>query len=248
MDTMTEDENNNVEIKCIFCEKELEQHEMVRYKGAISCRECAEKQEPISKLRSKPLFYLAGIGCLVGIVNFVYFTFHLLVFMPVEGIDYIQPLVPYLAAMTITLILVSFGLYAVNSMHLPKVGIISMLTALLMGSTYALALYDFVTDGPYYVIESITYTKTLTYYPNLLASYSLFAMIAAIGILLHMSNFKTENVSIASASFLLISAVMVMFPVQIVINGFIHAFTWAVTFVFFVTRKQIIEEEPIKPL
>ena len=118
VDTMTEDENNTVEIKCIFCEKELEQHEMVRFKGAISCRECAEKQKPLSNPIAKPFLYLAGVGCLVGMVNFLYFTIHGYLLTPIYLSAYIQPLVPYYSGMIITLVLFSLGLYYINRIHL----------------------------------------------------------------------------------------------------------------------------------
>lgn len=245
---MTDDENNNVEIKCIFCEKELEQNEMVRYKGVISCRECAEKQKPLSNMMSKPFLYLAGIGCLVGMVNFLYFTIHGYLFAHIYGSAYIQPLVPYFTGMIIALVLISPGLYVINRVHLHVAGIIGMLAALAAASTSALALIDFVTTGPYFIVESITYTKTLTFYPDAIATYTIFGFVAGLSILLHMANIKTENIPLASAALFLLSSALVMTSWTLLYASFIHILTYAVTFVFFVTRKQIFEEEPIKPL
>jgi hypothetical protein len=243
-----QDENNDVEIKCIFCERDLQKHEMVRYRGAISCGVCAEKQKRESKLTSKPFFYLAGIGCLIGIVNFIYFTFHGLILLPGNETSCIQPLVPYFAGMTITLSLISFGFYMITRDNLRIAGIIGMLTALIAALTSALALFDFVTTGPYYVVESITYTKTLNYYPNTLGTYTLFLLVAAIVILLHMADFKTENVSIASAALFLLSAGIVMTTSTWILAGLIHASAFALTFAFFVTRVKWFEEEAIQPL
>ena len=246
VDIVVENNNDNIVIKCIFCDKELESSEMVRFRGAISCRDCAEKQKKGSKLPSTPFFYLAGIGCLIGIVNFVYFTFHGLIYLPGNVTSYIHPLTSYFAGMTMTLVLISFGLYMITRDNLRIAGFIGMLTALLAASTSALALFDFTAMGPYFVVESITYTKTLNYYPTALTTYSLFALVAAIVILLHMTDFKTENVSIASAGFFFISASVAMTAWTWYLAGLIHAFTYALTFAFFVTRERLIEEEPIQ--
>ncbi len=245
---MTEDESNDIDVKCIFCGKELEQHEMVRFRGAITCRECAEKQKPLSNPTTKPFLYLAGVGCLVGMVNFLYFTIHGYLFAHSSGSAYIQPLVAYYAGMTITLVLFSLGLYAINRIHLKIAAVIGMLTALFASAISALSLIDLVTTGPYYIVESITYTRDITYYPNVIAAYSLFGLVAGLSILLHMANIKTENIPLASAGLFLISAALVMTSWAVLYASFIHVLAYAVTFVFFVTRKQIFEEEPIKPL
>ena len=245
---MTEDESNNIEIKCIFCEKELEKHEMVRYKGAISCRECAEKQKPLSDPITKPFLYLAGVGCLVGIVTFLYFTIHGYLFAPIYESAYIQPLVLYYIGMTITLVLFSLGLYAINRVHLHVAGIIGSLTSLFAASISALSLIDFVTTGPYYIVESTIYIKSITFYPSAIAAYTVFGFVAGLSILLHMANIKTENIPIASAGLFLLSSALVMTSWTLIYASSIHVLTFAITFVFFVTRKQIYEEEPIKPL
>jgi len=248
VNNVTKNENNDFDVKCIFCARELEQHEMVRFKGAISCRECAEKQKPLSNPLTKPFLYLAGVGCLVGMVTFLYFTIHGYLYAHISGSAYIQPLVPYYTGMTITLVLFSLGLYAINRVHLHVAGIIGMLTALLASVISALSLIDFVTTGPYYIVESITYTKAITYYPNAIAAYTIFGLVAGLSILLHMANIKTENIPIASAGLFLLSAALVMTSWTLLYASLIHVLAFAVTFVFFVTRKQIVEEEPIKPL
>lgn len=246
---MTEDENNNVQIKCIFCEKELDQHEMVRFRGAISCRECADKQKPLSNpIITKPFLYLAGVGSLIGLVNILYFTIHGYLFTHIYQSAYIQPIVLYFSGMIITLVLFSLGLYAINRVHLHVAAIIGMLTALLVSSISAISLIDFITTGPYYIVDSITYTKTLSYYPDAIAAYTIFGFVAGLSILLHMANIKTENIPLAAVALFLLSSAFAMTSWAMLYASFTHILTYAVTFVFFVTRKEIFEEEPIKPL
>jgi hypothetical protein len=243
------DENEqSSEIKCIFCGNPLRKSEMVRYRGSIACRECAEKQRDAAILNSTTFYYLAAIGCLVALINFIYFTFHGLVFLPLSGPSYVQPLVPYFLAMTVALILISFGLFAISRENLPFAGIIGVLVSLLAAAMSAISLHDFVTNGLTYILDSVTYTKTLNYYSTTLATYSLFCLIAGIVILLHITDYKTENTSIVSASFFLISAFVAMTTWTWIYAGFIHAFTYAVTFAFFITREKKSGQYPIESL
>ncbi|TFG31618.1 hypothetical protein EU528_05750 [Candidatus Thorarchaeota archaeon] len=242
---MAGNDDNDIEVKCIFCEKDLDRSEIVRYRGAISCRECADKQKPTSSPMMKPFVYLAGIGCLIGMLNFLLFALHGLLY---ASINYIQPLGAFFAGMVVTLVTISFGLYAINQVNFHIASIIGMLTALLTAIFSALAAIDFVANGPYFVIEEITYTKTLNYYPTALATISLFCIVAAISILMHISNTKTENVSLASAGMLFVSAGVAMSSWTWLVAGFITAITFALTFAFFVSRKRIFQEEDIQPL
>ena len=245
---MVDTDNKDTEIKCIFCEKNLERSEMVRYRGAISCRECAEKQEPSSNPIIRPFVYLAAFGCLIGMLNFIYFTFHVLLFSQIDPATYIQPLVPFFGGMVVILVLIAMGLYAINRVHLYVASIIGMLTALLAAALSAWALYDFATAGPYFILETVTYTKTLNYYPTVLAFYSLFALVAALAILMHMTNIKTEYVSVVAAALFLISATMIMSNWTLIISGFLNVLTYAVAFGFFVTRRRVYEEDAIQHL
>ena len=245
---MQQEEETSIETKCIFCDKILQKHEMVRYRRAISCIDCAVKQKNASNITMTPFYYFAGLGCLIGLTNFIYFTFHGLIFMPSNITSYVQPLVPYFAGMTTTLILISFGLYAISHDNLRIAGVIGMLTSLLAAATSALALFDYITTGPTYINEVVTYTKTLNYYPTTLATYSLLGLVAGIVILLHIADYKTENASIASAAFFFLSAFISMTTWTWIYAGFVHAFTYALAFVFFVTRKQPTEVESIQPL
>jgi hypothetical protein len=241
-------ENNkeNTEIKCIFCGKELNRSEMVRFRGAISCRDCAEKQKTDSNLIVRPFVYLAGIGCLIGMLTFIYFTLHITLYSQAFPTSYIQPLGPFLAGMILTQVFVSFGLYAINRIQLYQASIIGTLTGFLAAVSSAIALFDFITAGPYFTVNESVFTKTLDYYPTVMVTYILFVIVTALAILLHMANTKTEYVSIISAALFLLSTLIVM-SIWI-LAGFLNIVAYAVAFGFFVSRKQDYEELPIQPL
>ncbi|MHA1138524.1 MAG: ATP synthase subunit I [Candidatus Thorarchaeota archaeon] len=171
---MVENNDNDVEVKCIFCEKDLERSKMVRYRGAISCRECAEKQKQKAGSNPiiRPFFYLAGIGCLIGMLNFIYFTFDVYLYSQIDPASYIQPLGLFFGGMVVTIALMAMGLYAINRVHLYISSIVGVLTGIVAAASSVLAVYDFVTAGPYYVIEMVTYTKTISYYPTALVMYA----------------------------------------------------------------------------
>ncbi|MHA1634667.1 MAG: ATP synthase subunit I [Candidatus Thorarchaeota archaeon] len=171
---MVENNDNDVEVKCIFCEKDLERSKMVRYRGAISCRECAEKQKQKAGSNPiiRPFFYLAGIGCLIGMLNFIYFTFDVYLYSQIDPASYIQPLGLFFGGMVVTIALMAMGLYAINRVHLYIASIVGVLTGIVAAASSVLAVYDFVTAGPYYVIEMVTYTKTISYYPTALVMYA----------------------------------------------------------------------------
>ena len=179
-------------------------------------------------------------------LNFIYFTGHYALYALLYPASYIQPLAPFLAGLAVTVILLTLGLYAINRVHFFIGSIVSVLFGLLAAASSVFALYDFIVAGPYYVIEGTILTKTVGYYPTALALYSMFAIITALAILLHMANTKTEYVSIASAGLFLLSASILM-PIWIV-SGFLNVLAYSVAFGFFVSRKKMYEEEPIQPL
>lgn len=239
---------DETEVKCIFCGKVLDRSEMVRYRGAISCRECAAEQESKPKPILRPFFYIAAIGSLVGMLTFIYFTFHVLRFAIIYPTSYIQPLVPFFGGMTVSTALISLGLFAINRVHLFAASIVSVVIGAIATISSALAVYDFITAGPYYIIETVTYTKTISYYPTAIATYSLFAIVAALAILLHMANIRTEYLSIASAGLLLLSSAIVISIYTSIVAGMLNTLVFAVLFVFFMTRRRVYEEDPIQPL
>jgi hypothetical protein len=166
---VVENNSNDLVIKCSFCDRELERSEMVRYRGAISCRDCAEKQEPVSNPILRPFVYFAGIGCLIGMLNFIFFTGNYTLYALVYPASYIQPLGPFFAGLTVTVILLAVGLYAINRVYFYIGSLISVLFGILAAASSAFALYDFIVAGPYYEIEGTIHTKTIGYYPTALA-------------------------------------------------------------------------------
>lgn len=245
---MVESDNDDVEVKCIFCQKDLERSEMVRYRGAISCKECAEKKNSGSKPISKTFFYLAGIGSLIGMVTFIFFSFNVHLFSLINPESYIQPVVPFFGGMLITIALISLGLYAINRIHLFVASIVSVLTCVIAAVSSALAVFDFVVDGPYYAVEAVIYIKTVTYYSMTLGTFSLFTIVAGLAILLHMANIRTEYLSIASASLFLLASIFIVPILGWLVTGIVNAIVYTVAFAFFMTRRRVYEEEPIQPL
>ena len=246
MNIVVERNDTETQVNCIFCGKDLApSDDKVRYRGAISCRECAEKQESTSSPMMKPFVYLAGIGCIIGMLTFVGFGIHGLLF---ASTDYIQPVGSFFAGMTVALVTISFGLYVINRNYLLVGSFIGMLTALVTAIVSGLAVLDFVTNGPYYTINDAIYTKTLSYYSTAVGTISLFCLVTALAILMHMTNTRTDNVSIASAGMMFVSAGIALYSWTWFLPSFITAFAFALTFIFFVSRKQISEEEDIQPL
>jgi len=243
---MVENNKEDTEVKCIFCGRDLNRSEMVRYRGAISCRDCAEKQKPDSNPIIRPFVYLAGIGCLIGMLTFIYFTLHITLYSQVFPTSYIQPLGPFFGGMILTQVFVAFGLYAINRIHLYQASIIGTLTSLLAAVSSTFALFDFITVGPYFIVNESVFPKTLDYYPTAMATYILFVIVTALAILLHMANTKTEYVSIISVVLFLLSTLIVM-SIWI-LAGFLNIAAYAVAFGFFVSRKQGHEELQIRPL
>lgn len=245
---VVESNNEDIKVKCIFCQKELDRSEMVRFRGAISCRECAKKQKPSSNPILKPFFYLAGFGCLIGMVTSIYFSFHVHFFANINPESYIQPIVELFGGMAVTIALMSLGLYAINRLHLFAASIVGLLMGTITAICNALAVYDFVVDGPYYVTETGIHTKTISYYPIPIVLISLFAIIAASSILLHMTNIRTEYVSLIAAGLLLFSSILVIPIMSWIVTGTLNALVYAAVFIFFMTRRRIYAEADIQSL
>ncbi len=71
-DRMNQEDSPSV--KCIFCGRPLTRDEMVRYRGAIACRECADAAKSEQESYANPAFFIVGgIGALIaGIGSFGY--------------------------------------------------------------------------------------------------------------------------------------------------------------------------------
>lgn len=244
---MTEGEKEKI-AKCIFCGKELEKSEIVRYKGALSCRSCAESQEPVHDLREGPLFKLAGIGSLIGLFVVMYAMVHLLRFVPLYAEDYVPPLEIYFTGMIICVGLQSLGFFALNKTYNQAAAIIVSVLGILTVITYTYGLLDIVGNGYYYVVDEFTFVKSYTYYPAIYTTYSLFTLAAGLAVLLFVSNTRTENISMLCAVLYLVIGSVGAFGYISPPVGFIHILLYAAAFGFFVTRKEILEEEPVKTI
>jgi len=126
--------------------------------------------------------------------------------------------------------------------------LVSILMGFIAAGTSAFALLDLIINGPYYIEETMTYIKTINYYPMILVTYSLFTITVALAILLHMANTRTEYSSIASAALFLLSSAIVMPILSWIVVGTLNALAFSVAFVFFVSRRRIYDEAPIQPV
>jgi len=245
---VVEASSDDYEVKCIFCGKPLDRSEMVRYRGAISCKDCADKQKSDQIPNLQVYNYFAALGCLVGIFSFIYFSFHVQLYSLIYQVSYIQPLLPFFSGLLVTVSLISLGLYAINRVQLFAASVVGLLMGILAAATSAFSIFDLVTNGPYYIVETTTYIKTIDYYPMILVTYSLFAITVALAILLHMANTRTEYTSIASAALFLLSSAIVMPILSWIVVGTLNALAFAVAFAFFLTRRPMYEEAPIQPV
>ncbi|MHA1768309.1 MAG: hypothetical protein ACTSV3_00450 [Candidatus Thorarchaeota archaeon] len=228
-------------LKCVFCGKRISADEAVRYRGALACRECALAQEKTKQFNERPYSILAGIGCVIVIPTILLMTMHGLMYAPTPG--YVPPLMIFLGGFAISLPLQAAGLFALNRVELPRVAIITVIVALLTTVSMALAVYDLAANGPTYVVESIVYVKQLTYYSDTMGLYILFCLVAAIGVLLGYSRTRMDNPAIAAGGgYLIASGINIFHPVLPTV-GFVHVAIYAILFVFFMTREDIVDPE-----
>ena len=125
---VVESESEDYEVKCIFCGNLLDCSEMVRYRGAISYKECADKQKSNPNPNLHINYYLAGIGCLIGIFSFIYFSLHIQLNSLIYPVSYVQPLVPFFSGIFIAVSLISIALYTIKNALAFAVGFAFFLT------------------------------------------------------------------------------------------------------------------------
>lgn len=181
-------------------------------------------------------------------LTFIYFTSNVFYFSTIHPESYVEPLVPFFGGMTITIVLITLGLYAINRVYFIAGSIACVIFGFFAAVSNALAVYDFIITGPYFVRGSTTYTKNIGYYPTALVTYSLFAIVAALAILLYIANTRTENISLVSAGLLILSSFIAMSNFMWIVAGPLNVVAFAVLFGFFVTRRRVYEEYPIQPL
>ena len=241
------DEKQSI-LTCIFCGKELSKSEMVRYRGAISCKDCAKSQEPVKDFKERPFFLLASIGTLIGLFVVTVTVAQVFSFVPMQIDLYIPNMTFYFGGLAIALILQGFGVYALNRSQIQSVGILGALTAFVSAIAQIIAIWDLAIDGPYYVIGSTTFTKGFGYYSYTTVTYTLFSLAVGIGILLLIGNVKLDNTSVVAGAMYLVGGSIGAFGYVWPPMGVLHIFMYVAAFVFFFTRKEIVEKDPVESL
>jgi len=235
-------------LTCSFCGKELSKAEMVRYRGALACRTCAQAQEPVKDFKEQPFFLLAALGTLIGLIVVTVSVIEALKFVPMQFDFYIPQMMFYFSGISIALFLQAFGVYALNRANLHSVAIITTLATLLAGIAQIAAIWDLVTNGPYYFINSVRFTKGFLYYSYTTAAYALFSIAVGLGILFLLTMVRLDNTSIAAGGLYLVGGSVGVFGFLWPPFGFLHILMYSVAFIFFFTRKESIEKQPIETL
>lgn len=241
---MSIDSEQETTLKCIFCGKELEKHEIIRYKGALACRDCAHEKGPTKQFNERPFYIIAGLGCIIPIPAILYTVMHGLMFAPLPGL-YSPPLAVYFGAFVISIPLQALGLFALNKTELPRVAILTTVIAIVLTIIQAQALYDFVVLGPTYLGESVILAKDFVYYSLAMVTYTLFMVTAGGAILFGLGRTRLDNPAIAAAGMYILGSGTNLFHQLIPAVGFVHVFIYAVAFVFFMTRENVKEPDAI---
>jgi hypothetical protein len=161
---------------------------------------------------------------------------------------YIPQMMFYFSGISIALFLQSFGVYALNRTHLHSVAIITALATFVAGIAQVVAIWDLVTNGPYYFINTVRYTKGFLYYSYTTATYALFSVAVGLGILFLLTRTKLDNTSIAAGALYLVGGSLGVFGFLWPPVGFLHILMYVVAFLFFFTRKEMTEKEPVETL
>jgi hypothetical protein len=235
-------------LTCTFCGKEFDKSEMVRYRGALSCKTCAYSQEPVEDFNERPFFLIASIGTLIGLFVVTVTVVEAFNFTPMQVDFYTPDMGFYFGGMAIALVLQGFGVYALNRSGILAIAIIGALAAFVSAIAQIVALWDLMTNGPYYVISDVTLRKGFGYYSYTTTTYIIFSFAVGLGILLLMAQAKLDNTSIAAGALYLIGGTLGIFGYLWPPVGFLHILMYVVAFMFFFTRKNIIEKEPIETL
>jgi hypothetical protein len=230
-------------VKCVFCGKQLEKSEIVRYRGAISCRDCAKEHGPTKQFNERPFYIIAGLGCIIPIPAILYMVIHGLMFAPLPG-PYAPPLTIYFTALIISIPMQAVGLYALNWVELPRAAILTTVLSFVIMLIQTASLYDFIL-GPTYVVESIAFPKDYLYYSLATTTYTFFMATAGVAILLGLGRTRLDNPAAAAAAMYILGSGTNLFQQILPTVGFVHVFIYAVAFVFFMTREDVNEPESI---
>jgi len=235
-------------LSCIFCGKELDKSNAMRYQGAIACSECILAQKHQEDFKERPFFISGSLGALVGLFVVTIGVLYALVFIPTQMDLYIPPLMFYFCGMAISVLFQGFGFYALNREHIHAVGVACLITALASVVTQIIAILDLILNGPIYEIEGVIYTKGFGYYSSTVSTYSLFTIAVGLGAILYFGRTKEENVTIVLGAIYLIGGSMGSFAFLWPPVGFIHIFMYIVAILFFITRTEIVVRGPVETI
>ena len=184
----------------------------------------------------------------MGLTIALYALVHTLKFANVGPAFYYPPLDLYFAAFMVSVPLQAIGFYALNRMDLRRLAIVIVVVGIVTIAALGWSLYDFVFAGPSYRLEG-TFTimpKGYNYYPTAGGLLFLFHLAAGSSVLLSLGRKKVENLAIATGALYLLGGGLAVFSYLVPPVAFLHAFMYAVAFIFFFTREDTKEKEPVE--
>ncbi len=245
-----EDSGDKADLKCIFCGKTISAKEAVRYSGALSCNDCAMKQEPVRQFNERPYYIAAAIGCLLGVLAMAYATVHAALYAQVGLSYYYPPLDLYFISLIVAVPLQSLGLYALNHSEPKRASLLFPVLGLFACIVFGLSLADFLIAGPSYVTEGHidVFAKGYSYYPSVGTVLVLFYLGAGCSILLETGRSKIEYRSVAAGGLYLLASGLLLFPLALPPVGFIHSTMYFTALLFFSTKRDVREPQPLETL
>jgi hypothetical protein len=235
-------------LSCIFCGKELDKSNAMRYQGAIACKECILAQKPQEDFKERPFFIIGALGAVVGLFEVTIAVFSALSFTPLQGDLYIPLLMFYFGGMTFAVLFQGIGFYGLNCEYIPIAGIACILTALASAVTQIAAIWDLIVAGPYYEIEGEIYTKGFGYYSLAISMYALFTLVVGLSVILYIGQTKLENVILVTGVMYLIGGFIGSLGALWPPVGFLHIFMYIIATLFFFTRTELVTRGPIETL
>lgn len=216
-------------VKCIVCGRDFRPTEVVRFRGAITCRTCASKAMALEKKgKMKWPFWMAILGGFMGSV--VGFTVQLAFFF---GQPSIQTGI-YYSLVAVSVGLMSLGFAGLSKNFEAHYGVIPAFLGLVVTPLGVLITLQTISEAS---IPVPPFTPPLGIAATLSADFpiSLFMIMGAIVVLLTRDRFKSENITIVGGSVLLIAgSAPYMIPFAVPLAYFLIA-------ILFITVRSPIE-------
>ncbi len=202
-------EEDKVVANCIFCGKSLKRDEIVRYHGAISCQECAEKARIQQERFTSPLFFIiGGIGALVAAVGSIgYILANLFSFVPPAPYPWV---VSGYSLVSVGLALLSIGYIGLYFNWDRKWGFVLAVCSLIGCVGGLIYLNTYITLGPpgyFEEVPSIFITSQYVYEGGLFISLALNGAL----IILTRDDHGNELLTLATAGVLLLGSAIIYF-------------------------------------